>query len=354
MTTPQRGRDLVKSIGWAALILIGLVVSGCRPAPVTCNGNFGGLMPKDWSYIGQWPLDTDGKKQLDCVVLYRFDATKGGQKITPVGGVVYRQDHGRPRWIYPHPLVLPDNFYLGENTAAPSVADVISGSAGPELIIRDTDTAGTVIQASLFSWRDTQKDQPDVEPTTNPNVMNYKAIGLFRGNAGVTVEKDKVTVLTRRDNTRSQLADRRVYLPRDSTNYFKQGTFNLVDPSETDVVSLVVGDDPTASPYPEKTVLTFYQVVKDDAQLGNLMTPDALGNLKANKLPYGCPVDRSKDLDRVFVQDLNWSLGTEAQPQVAVTGQCRLKNGALQPMIQTTWQLEKNAEGKWRLKGATQ
>ena len=348
---------MVKSIGWAALILIGLVLSGCGPAPVTCNGNFGGLMPKDWKYVNQWPLDTDGKGQPQgqCVVLYRFDTkTKDGQAIRPVGGVVYRQDHGRPRWIYPHPLILPDNFYLGENTVVPSVADVVSGSAGPELIIRDTDTAGTVIQASLFSWRDTQKDQPDVEPTTNPNVMNYKAIGLLRGNAGVAVEKDKITVLTRRDNTRSQLADRRVYLPRDKTNYFQQGTFNLVDPSETDVVSLVVGDDPTASPYPEKTVLTFYQVVKDDAQLENLMTADTLGNLKANKLLYGCPVDRSKDLDRVLVQNLKWDLGTEAQPQIAVSGKCRLKDGSFRDMTPTTWQLEKNAEGKWRLKGATQ
>jgi len=354
MTTLQRGQGLAKSMGWAALVLIGLVLAGCKPGPATCNGDFKTLMPVDWKYINQWPLNTDSDKQLDCVVLYRFDAkTKDGQKITPVGGVVYRQDHGRPRWIYPHPLILPDNFYLGENTVAPDVADALSGSEGPELIVRDFDPAGNVVQTSLFSWRDTKIAQPDAEPTTSPDIMSYKAVGLFHGNAGVTVEKDRITVLTRRDNTRSQLATRRVYLPRDKRNYFQQGNFNLVDPAETDIVSLVLGDDPTASPYPEKTVLTFYQVVKDDAQVDKLMTPDAAGNLKANKLLYGCPVGR-QDLDRVFVQDLNWNLGTEVQPQVAVTGLCRLRNGTFQAMTPTTWQLEKNAEGRWRLKGATQ
>src|SRR4030042_2600504 len=104
--------------GLATLIVIGLVLalSGCsaltKPA---CNGNFGGLMPKGWAFISQTPLDTDGVAPIECVVLYRFDTqTKEGQKITPIGGVVYRQDHGKPRWIYPHPLTPPDNFYLGD------------------------------------------------------------------------------------------------------------------------------------------------------------------------------------------------------------------------------------------------
>jgi len=70
----------------------------------------------------------------------------------------------------------------------------------------------------------------------------------------------------------------------------------LVTPSEIDLVSLVLGDDPTASPYPEQNrpdLLT--RVIKDDAQLDKLMTSDALGNLQANRLPYGCLCDR-KDL----------------------------------------------------------
>ena len=353
MITRHRRQGLVKSIGWAALILIVLALSGCRPAPAACNGNFGGLMPKDWNYIGQWALDTDGDKQLDCVVLYRFDATKGGQKITPVGGVVYRQDHGRPRWIYPHKLTPPNEFYLGETAVVPWVGDVLTGSPEPELVISDTDKAGAVVQVTVFGWRDDQKGQPDTNP--DPNVMSYKPLGFFQGDAGVIVEKDKVTTLVRRKDTRSQLADRRVYVPRaDKKNYYNAGSFDLPAPAETDLISLTIGDDPTASPYPEKTVLAFYQNIKDNNKLSGLILTDTLKLLQAGTLLYGCPPDRNQ-LDRVLVQDLNWNLDTPPdQPQVAVTiGQCKLKTGAVQAMTPAILQLGK-VDGKWRITGIRQ
>ena len=179
-------------------------------------------MPKGWAFISQTPLDTDGVAPIECVVLYRFDTqTKEGQKITPVGGVVYRQDHGKPRWIYPHPLTPPDNFYLGERQVSARVGNVLSGSPEPELVIEDRDASGTVVQVSLFGWRDNKKDQPDADPSFNPDMMSYKPLGLFQGDGGVMVEKDKVTSLVRRKDTRSQLADRKVYLPRaDNKNYY--------------------------------------------------------------------------------------------------------------------------------------
>ncbi len=355
MTTQHGGQGLVKSIGWAALVLIGLALAGCRPEPPACNGNFGGLMPAGWSYIGQWPLDTDGKKQLDCVVLYRFDATKAGQKITPVGGVVYRQDHGRPRWIYPHQLTPPNNFYLGETTVVPWVGDVLTGSPEPELVISDTDKTSTVVQVTLFGWRDNQKGQPDTNP--DPNVMSYKPLGFFQGDAGVFVEKDKVTILVRRKDTRSQLADRRVYVPRaDKKNYYNAESFDLPAPVETELISLAMSDDPTASPYPEKTVLAFYQNIKDNAKLAGVVNTDVftatVNGLQGQTSAYTCSVGRDQ-LDRMLVQDIGLS-GTEAQPQIAVIAKCKLKDGSVRDMALTTWQIGKNADGKWRLRGASQ
>ena len=336
----------------AVLILIGFALSGCGPSPAKCNGDFGGLMPKGWTFISQTPLDTDGKGQLQCVVLYRFDTTKEGRKITPVGGVVYRQDHGKPRWVYPHPLRLDQDFYLGEYKATARVADVLSGSEGPELIIEDTDPDGNIVEASIFSWRDNKKDQLDTDPSSNPDAMSYKPLGSFLGDSGVKVEKDKVTVLKRQEGTRSQLADRQVYMPRDNKNYYKQGsTLPLLDPAETDIMSLVAGDDPTASPYPEKTILVLYQNIREDAKIGGLMTADAMGLLKAGKLPYGCPVGRDQ-LDRVLIQDLKIA-GTDVQPQVTVGGKCKLKDGSFKDMALVAWQLEK-ANGKWQIKGAAQ
>jgi hypothetical protein len=354
---------LVISKRLLTLILVSLVlaVSGCSAvdrltgAKPACNGDFSGLMPQGWAFISQTPLDTDGVAPIECVVLYKFDTqTQEGQKITPVGGVVYRQDHGKPRWIYPHPLTPPGNFYLGERQVSARADNVLTGSPEPELIIEDRDANGTIVQISLFGWRDNKKDQLDADPSFNPDIMSYKPLGLFQGDGGVTVEKDQVTILVRRKDTRSQLADRKVYLPRaDKKNYYGQNVTDTLTVAETDITSLAMGDDPTASPYPEKTVLAFYQNVKDDAKLEGLMTPDALGLLKANKLAYGCVSDRAQ-LDRVLVQAINWDAGTEAAPQVMVGGKCKLKDGSVKDLPVTTWLLEKNSEGKWRLKGVAQ
>ena len=351
MVTPKRLLTLI-------LIFLVLAVSGCSALdrltggkPATCNGDFSGLMPKGWTFINQFALDTDGVAPLECVVLYKFDTqTQEGQKITPVGGVVYRQDHGKPRWIYPHPLTPPGNFYLGERQVGARVDNVLTGSPEPELIIEDRDAGGTIVQVSLFGWRDSKQDQADVEPSSNSDIMSYKPLGLFQGDGGVTVEKDKVTTLTRRKDTRSQLADRRVYVPRsDKKNYYEPNAESLTI-AEIDVTSLAMGDDPTASPYPEKTALAFYRDVKDDAKLNGLMTPVALGQLKEGRLVPKCVSDRAQ-LDRVLVQTLRWTTVPEDNPQVIVGGKCKLTDGSVKDLPDTTWLFEKNSEGKWRLKG---
>ena len=354
---------ILKRLATLILISLMLTMSACSgftlTKPATCNGDFKGLMPKGWTFINQFALDTDGVAPIECVVLYRFDTqTKEGQETTPVGGVVYRQDHGKPRWIYPHKLTPPNDFYLGETLVVPRVGDVLTGSPEPELIISDTDKTGTIVQVSLFGWRDTKEDQPDMEPSINPDIMSYKPLGLFQGDGGVTVEKDKVTILVRRKDTRSQLADRRVYAPRaDKKNYYNAGNFDLPAPAETDLISLAMGDDPTASPYPEKTVLAFYQNIKDNAKLAGVVKTDiftATVNALQDRTPaYTCSVARDQ-LDRMLVQALNWNAGTEADPQVIVSGKCKLKDGSVKDMPATTWLLEKNLEGKWRLKGVAQ
>ena len=341
-----------------ALILISLTLamSACGGLTLTksaCSPNFKDMMPQDWKFISQKPLETDGQPPLECVVLYSFDARKDGQKITPVGGVVYRQDHGKPRWIFPHPLNSPDSFYLGENQVSPRVDNVLTGSSEPELIIEDRDTQGTLVQVSLFGWHDTKRNQPDTEPITNLEVMGYQPLGLFQGDAGVTVEKDKITTIVRRKDSRSQLADRIVYEPQaDKKSYYNPDDYKLPAPSENEIVCLTLGDDPTGSPYPEKTVVAFYQRIKDDPKLEPLMTKEAFEQIKGGKLEYGCSPDRSQ-LERLFIQTVNWNAGTDDQPLVTVGGKCKHRDG-LKDMPVTTWLLEKNSEGKWRLKGVAQ
>ena len=352
MVTPKRLLTLI-------LIFLVLAVSACGTGglslmPPRCNGDFRDLIPKGWTFISQTPLDTDGSGPAECVVLYSFDLqTQDGAKRTPAGGVVYRQDHGKPRWMFPHPLNPPDKFYLGENQVKPRVENVLSGSPEPELLIEDKDSQGTLVQVSLFGWHDTKKDQPETDPTSKLEVMGYQPLGLFQGDAGVTVEKDKITTIVRRKDSRSQLAYRRVYAPREGNkSYYNSEGDKLPDPIENETVCLNLGDDPTASPYPEKTVMAFYQRIKDDAKLESLMTKEAFEQIKGGKLAYGCSPDRSQ-LERVFIQTVNWNAGTDDQPLVTVGGKCKHRDG-LKDMPVTTWLFEKNSEGKWRLKGVAQ
>ncbi len=334
----------------AALLFAGLLLVGCKPRQAACDTDFKQHMPAGWTFVSQAALDTDGNGQLECVVLYRFDTqTQEGRKIAPVNGVVYRADRGMPRWIYPVPLALPGNFYLGEFQVKPRMADVLSGSQGPELVLEDTNQAGIISEASLFSWRDTGSD-PNAPPDLGQ--MAYKAVGSFVGDGGVKIDKDQVTVLMRRRDTRSQLADRRIYKPRDNKNYYQSNSPTLVDPAENDITSLTEMDNPTASLYPEKTVLAFYQKINDDAQVSKLMSQVAFDALQGGRLAYGCAANRGQ-LDKALVQEIDWNHGTEAQPLILVGGKCKLKDGSMQDMKPTLWMLGK-VDNKWQLQASGQ
>ena len=100
----------------------------------------------------------------------------------------------------------------------------------------------------------------------------------------------------------------------------------------------------------------FYQNIKDNAKLAGVVNTDMLtatvNALQGQTSAYTCSVGRDQ-LDRMLVQDIVIS-GTEAQPQIAVIAKCKLKDGSFRDMALTTWQIGKNADGKWRLRGATQ
>ena len=83
------------------------------------------------------------------------------------------------------------------------------------------------------------------------------------------------------------------------------------------------------------------------------MTPDALGLIKGDKLAYGC-VARSRQLERLLVQTVNWSAGTDGLNRKSLGGKCKHRDGLGKDMPATTWPFEKNPEGKWRLKSVAQ
>jgi hypothetical protein len=260
--------------------------------------------------------------------LYRLDAQKDPKKIAPVEGVIYRRDHGEPpRSLQACLLRLPGGYYLGEHDVYVRVDKIITDAEWPQVIIEDLDPEGNIVEASLFQWQDSEKD--NAFAPYDPNKMLYKLVGWFTGEGGVKVEQDKVTVIDRIAGMRSRLANRKVYVPDTGTKTYYRSNGKLVDP-ETDLIALIDCTDPNAMCYPERTVLAFYQVFQDNSALEALMTPEALQALKDGKLKYGCVPDRAS-VDRALAQD---------------------KEGKLTNMVPVTWVLERNNEGKWLLKSS--
>jgi hypothetical protein len=341
-----------------ALILLSTVLTDCDPpseppgppTPEWCHADLGSLVPQGWTMISPpTALDTDGDDQTECAVFYRLDANPDTSKITTVGGVVYRRDHGGPpRFVYPCLLQLPVGSYLGEHTVSAKSRQALSGAEGLELVVEDKDLEGNIVQATVFGWNDPQKDDHDAPP--DPKVMYYKLLGLFRGEGGVEVRQDSVIVTDTITGTRSRLAYHRVYTPTaNNTTYYSNNTSKLVGPKETEVVALIECKDPKAVCFPEKTVLDFYRNVTGDiAAFEGLMMPDVLSQLKANGPVSGCKVGRDQ-LNRVLVQNVTVG-GTDEKPVITVKVQCRLLNGK-STEAQVIWTLEKY-DGKWRLKSS--
>jgi hypothetical protein len=268
----------------AMLILMGLVlvVVGCDiglsgPNSITCNSDFSPLLPPDWKIVSQSKLENENSTELRCVAFYRFDVPRNGWGKVAVGGTVFRVDRNRPNDIHAYPLSLPDGHYLGENQVSARPLDVLSDLEGKEVVIEDK-LGDLVVEASIFSEQDIENSED------NP----YKSRGWFIGDGGVKVELDKVTTWTRRLGTRSQLADRRTYTPRENQTYYQKGSAKLVDPGTPVLVSLSMPEDPATSEYPEKVVLAFYESLTDTDKLRGLMTTAAFTTFVKTDPIYGC------------------------------------------------------------------
>jgi hypothetical protein len=375
------------------LILIGLLLVGCetstgagKSVANACDYDYSRLKEKNWSFYQQFPLPAGNDGELEasqCVVVYRVEpqqvppdtGIQFTQNISPVFGMVYRKDRNRPLDIHAYPLALPGDMYLGERNVSARVADsALSGANQPQLIVENRDAGGTVVEASIWEWQE----------KTLSEESGYKSRGWFFGDAGVTVVTDTVTVLNRwRTVPRSQLAERRVYTPREKKSYYPkpdpnkpEDTSRVVDPVTVDLVPLVMPDDanlPTAE-YPEKLPLAFYQripvLMTDTAKLTVLMSPDMIESYRMRDAKvYGCLAN--SQLSQVYVQDLsiNGSQGIPAHIEnenkmitdtVTIKSLCILNVGGheTQKNSLVTWSVrwERKVDsrtGNWQIVGAT-
>lgn len=364
MCAPRR--FIVALLILVGVMLIGVMLSACdetsfiyvTPTPTPCDVDFRDLVPMGWVPVNRFVVKTGGlPPESQCLVLYRLGAQLDSQKASSVEGVVYRRDHGEPpRSILAYPLRLPERFYLGEHNLNVYTGTLITGTQWSQVVVEDWDPAGIVVGVSLFQWYDLEYENP-VAPY-DPNKMGYRLVGYFLGEGGIQVGQNVITVAERIAETRSRLANRKVYTPKpigNTRSYSRsQNSFTRVNPDTEDMIALVECTDPNAACYPEQTVLDFYQYFNNDSTLKGLMTLDAYDKFTQDKgltFKYGCSSNRSQ-VDRVLVQGIKVQDGNPQSRVTTTKGQCKLKDGKFTSMVAVTWVLERNKEGKWLLQSS--
>lgn len=220
------------------------------------------LMPAGYEVTDVLYEDTDNDGRKEWVAFYRFDL---GDGRNPYAGVVYDYDRGNPPAIFPYRLTPPDRNYLSEGKVELKLEDVVNlsepaDSPAKEIVIRGrvdglvTDLTIFRHNRNTFEWDEPSDEQP-----------RYQCIGAFRGNGGVTLDTtNRKVVVINRAHERSQLAVETVYALDELRGTFMSAADpKQLNPPKSQRVTFAFGmpDDLLSTPYPEKLVLGFYQML---------------------------------------------------------------------------------------------
>jgi hypothetical protein len=272
--------------------------------------------------------DTDGDEEKEWVVFYQFDLTNVG---SPYAGTVYDYDRGNPPVVFPYQLAPPDRNYLSEGVARLELVDVVTVGEveeEPELMVygqmptpeqeqRDTEFT---FDTDLNIFRNIPNSFPWEFPRDDPR--RYQVIGTFRGDGGVAFDsKTKtVTVINREDFDRSQLSVQTVYaLDENRGTYMSVTNPEQLSAPIASTVSFAYGmpSDVLDTPYPEKLVLGFYEMLAAKEPMvppRDFLTGQALIEFDNNNLSYfgfGNASGTMTSVDAVTVTQLSYAPQTE-------------------------------------------
>jgi len=325
-----------------AVTLVGLLliaITGFDPRPwirkaaVLQTGHrvvdFFTLLPERYKVQNVEYKDTDGDDEEEWVVFYQFDLVDGR---TPYAAVIYDFDRGDPPVLFPYKLLPPDRdylseaAYLGEAAIRLEFKDIVElGEVEPigELFI--FGNAGG-IDTDLTIFRHVPNSLPWEFPRDEPR--RYQVIGTFRGDGGVTFNPNRktVTVRNRAGYDRSQLAVETEYALDEARGSYMSTT----DPEQpgapiSSKVIFAFGMPPDIldTPYPEKVVLGFYEMLakKQPAiKPSEFLTGQALIEYDRNNLAY-FGFTGAGDVTSVKITELSYAPDVEElDPSITVLG----------------------------------
>jgi hypothetical protein len=270
--------------------------------------------------------DTDSDGQNEWVVFYRFDLTDGR---SPCAAAVYDYDRGSPPAIFPYRLVPPDRDYLSEGEPSLELQDVVKpgepeDKPAKELLVYGR-AGGLTTDLTIFRHvpNSFQWEPPrDVPP-------RYQVVGAFRGDGGVAYDPAtrRVTV-TIRSQDRSQLAVEEVYaLDETRGSYMSAFDPKQLGPPISQRVTFAFGmpEDVLDTPYPEKIVLGFYEMLGQKPPAispDKFLTGQALIEYNKRNLDYFGFRGAIGDLSEVKVTKLEYTTEVEQfDPSMTVLGE---------------------------------
>ncbi len=279
-------------------------------------------------------VDTDGDDQKEWVVFYQFDLTDGR---SPYAGTVYDYDRGDPPVVFPYQLLPTDRDYLSEGVVRLELMDFVNVGAAqpePELLVYgevpSSEKAGGTITTDLNIFRQIPNSFEWELPRDEPR--RYQVIGSFRGDGGVTFDLNtkNVTVLNREDYDRSEIAVNSVYaLDENRGTYMSVADpLQLSAPISSEVIfAYGMPPDVLDTPYPEKLVLGFYEMLPEKEPTvppRDFLTGEALIQYDNNNLKYfgfGDVSGNWTDVEEVTVTQLSYAPDTEQiDPSVTYLG----------------------------------
>jgi hypothetical protein len=222
--------------------------------------------------------DTDGDKELERILTFRYDITSGR---SPLGATILDLNNCRPRTLDSYDLFPMDRDYLSESRYNLEMRDIANVGGKSDLLFWGQSADGIRTELAIFQWYNLN----EACKVADPHLRGYALLGNFRGTGGVNVQDDGSVRVLDRAFERSQLAVVSVYRPQNGA-YRPLPDGPMYPPAAKAIEFTFGAPDPTTQTfYPEKTAVAFYMTIGlDTPKAQALLDPAVVSTYIQGKL----------------------------------------------------------------------